>query len=113
MSDDASPRNLSKTDVDFLHFNEHNQCVPDAERALNAIPVIELWQTRTYRSRNEVTATSQNSHDGQHRLASANCPSMGQGKAIPSKLPDHDDYLVEFDGSDDTLHPINWRLSTK
>lgn len=39
--------------------------------------------------------------------------SMGMGKPIPPALPRLEDYIVEFDGTDDPLHPFNWKRSTK
>lgn len=113
MSDEASPWTLSKQDGESLHFNEHRQCMPDVERASNTNPTIDLRQTHTTNSRDEVMVASKNIHGGQDCLPPATCPSMGQGKAIPSKLPNPDAYLVEFDGPGDPLHPINWKLSAK
>ena len=39
--------------------------------------------------------------------------SMGMGKPIPPPLPDPEDYLVEFDGINDSKHPYNWKRATK
>ncbi|KZF18832.1 putative bicyclomycin resistance protein [Xylona heveae TC161] len=38
---------------------------------------------------------------------------MGDGKPFPPALPDPEDYVVEFDGSDDPEHPHNWSLPVK
>lgn len=40
-------------------------------------------------------------------------PPMGGGKDYPPMLPEQDPYMVEFDGPDDPLFPINWELSKK
>ncbi|KKY22758.1 putative mfs multidrug [Phaeomoniella chlamydospora] len=38
---------------------------------------------------------------------------MGGGKPYPPPLPERDEYVVEFDGHDDPLHPQNWKLTKK
>ena len=40
-------------------------------------------------------------------------PAFGGGKEYPPQLPNREDYVVEFDGSDDPLYPQNWPLSRK
>jgi DHA1 family multidrug resistance protein-like MFS transporter len=39
--------------------------------------------------------------------------SIGAGKQLPPPLPDSNQYVVEFDGTDDPTHPMNWTLGTK
>lgn len=38
---------------------------------------------------------------------------MGAGKPMPPALPDRDEYVVEFDGPDDPMHPQNWPMKRK
>lgn len=38
---------------------------------------------------------------------------MGMGKPFPPKLPESEDYVVDFDGLDDPAHPYNWKFSVK
>lgn len=40
-------------------------------------------------------------------------PNLGAGKPLPPALPDREEYVVEFDGVDDPLHPQNWPLKKK
>ncbi|USP78854.1 hypothetical protein yc1106_06128 [Curvularia clavata] len=40
-------------------------------------------------------------------------PNLGAGKPFPPLLPDREEYVVEFDGVDDPLHPQNWPLKKK
>lgn len=35
---------------------------------------------------------------------------LGGGKPFPPSPPDPDEYVVEFNGSDDPMHPQNWPL---
>lgn len=40
-------------------------------------------------------------------------PNFGGGKDFPPQLPAREEYVVEFDGPDDPLHPMNWKLGKK
>ena len=40
-------------------------------------------------------------------------PEFGGGKPYPPPLPEQEEYVVEFDGPDDPLHPQNWALKKK
>ncbi|OAL70804.1 MFS multidrug transporter [Trichophyton violaceum] len=40
-------------------------------------------------------------------------PPFGAGKPYPPPLPEKEEYVVEFDGPDDPLHPQNWSLKRK
>ncbi|KAF1982979.1 major facilitator superfamily [Aulographum hederae CBS 113979] len=40
-------------------------------------------------------------------------PEFGGGKAYPPPLPSREEYVVEFDGENDPLHPQNWSLKKK
>ncbi|UPX20263.1 uncharacterized protein EKO05_0010502 [Ascochyta rabiei] len=40
-------------------------------------------------------------------------PTLGAGKPFPPLLPDREEYVVEFDGHDDPLHPQNWPMNKK
>ena len=40
-------------------------------------------------------------------------PPFGAGKEYPPPLPAREDYVVEFDGPDDPMHPQNWPLKKK
>ena len=40
-------------------------------------------------------------------------PAMGAGKEYPPLLPEREEYVVEFDGPHDPLHPQNWPTRKK
>ena len=40
-------------------------------------------------------------------------PEFGGGKPYPPLLPEREEYVVEFDGKDDPLHPQNWPFKRK
>lgn len=45
--------------------------------------------------------------------ASKPLPNFGGGKPFPPDLPPYEDYVVEFDGPDDPIHPQNWTFKKK
>jgi len=74
-------------------------------------------RTRTLMSR---TRTAQSVHANtigadptRTRSKKEKLPPFGKGKDYPPDLPDIEDYLVDFDGFDDPLHPQNWPLKKK
>ena len=40
-------------------------------------------------------------------------PNFGGGKDYPPPLPAQEEYVVEFDGPDDPMHPQNWPMRKK
>jgi DHA1 family multidrug resistance protein-like MFS transporter len=40
-------------------------------------------------------------------------PEFGGGKPYPPPLPEREEYVVEYDGKDDPLHPQNWLFNKK
>jgi DHA1 family multidrug resistance protein-like MFS transporter len=40
-------------------------------------------------------------------------PNFGADKPYPPPLPEREEYVVEFDGADDPLHPQNWPMKKK
>ena len=58
------------------------------------------------------------SHPESRSVASAESQpipkSIGGGKPFPPDIPaEREAYVVEFDGPDDPLHPMNWKFSKK
>ncbi|KAK2738784.1 hypothetical protein FQN55_000422 [Onygenales sp. PD_40] len=47
------------------------------------------------------------------RVSRKPLPAFGAGKPYPPPLPEREEYVVEFDGPDDPLHPQNWPLKRK
>lgn len=71
----------------------------DLERHPTAISRIE-----THRSQHSATVGRSPSS----RVSRRPLPRFGGGKEYPPLLPDREEYVVEFDGHDDPLHPQNW-----
>lgn len=40
-------------------------------------------------------------------------PNFGGGRDYPPQLPEREEYVVEFDGPEDPLHPQNWPMKKK
>lgn len=51
--------------------------------------------------------------DPKARAERAPLPEFGAGKPYPRPLPEKEDYVVEFTGPDDPLHPQNWSTKKK
>lgn len=69
---------------------------------------VELERIHTYRLQQQATIGSTRSRTPRDQWLS-----MGAGKAYPPALPNSDDYVVEFDGSDDPMHPQNWPMARR
>ncbi|KAL8761759.1 MAG: hypothetical protein Q9184_002158 [Pyrenodesmia sp. 2 TL-2023] len=69
----------------------------------------ELSRIETHRSQHSNTVgRSLRSRESKKPL-----PNFGGGKAYPPQLPEREEYVVEFDGPDDPLHPQNWPMKKK
>lgn len=69
----------------------------------------ELSRIETHRSQHSNTVgRSLKSRESKKPL-----PNFGGGKEYPPPLPEQEEYVVEFDGPDDPLHPQNWPVKKK
>ncbi|KAL8867472.1 MAG: hypothetical protein Q9174_005644 [Haloplaca sp. 1 TL-2023] len=69
----------------------------------------ELSRIETHRSQHSSTVgRSLKSRESKKPL-----PNFGGGKDYPPPLPEREEYVVEFDGKDDPLHPQNWPMKKK
>lgn len=69
---------------------------------------VELERIHTYRLQQQATVGSTRS-----RVPREQWLPMGAGKPYPPSLPHSDDYVVEFEGSDDPMHPQNWPMKRR
>ncbi|KAI4129333.1 MAG: hypothetical protein LQ338_002278 [Usnochroma carphineum] len=69
----------------------------------------ELSRIETHRSQHSATVgRSLRSRESRKPL-----PNFGGGKEYPPPLPEREEYVVEFDGPDDPMHPQNWPVRKK
>ncbi|KAL8654466.1 MAG: hypothetical protein Q9226_003425 [Calogaya cf. arnoldii] len=69
----------------------------------------ELSRIETHRSQHSGTVgRSLRSRESKKPL-----PNFGGGKEYPPPLPEREEYVVEFDGPEDPLHPQNWPIKKK
>ncbi|KAL8674930.1 MAG: hypothetical protein Q9168_000633 [Polycauliona sp. 1 TL-2023] len=69
----------------------------------------ELSRIETHRSQHSNTVgRSLRSRESKKPL-----PNFGGGKEYPPPLPEREEYVVEFDGPEDPLHPQNWPMKKK
>ena len=70
---------------------------------------LEQHRTETHRLQHSQTVGA---HPTKSRLPKE-LPNFGGGKEFPPPLPEREEYVVEYDGKDDPLHPQNWKFSKK
>lgn len=69
--------------------------------------------SRIQTARSQHTATVGRSLTGKSRDSRKALPEMGLGKPYPQPLADREEYVVEFNGPEDPLHPHNWPMKKK
>ncbi|OQD71325.1 hypothetical protein PENPOL_c001G06087 [Penicillium polonicum] len=97
------------------HLNQHpDKYEPDIDSPIDSrsdesddtieeINSLELTRINTYRLQQKTTVGSTRGPTPRDRWLP-----MGANKEYPPLLPDSEDYVVEFDGANDPLHPYNW-----
>ena len=95
--------------------------VETQEMGLGHVPtardnVVELERHQTALER---IHTAKSQHSGtvgatlRSRQSRKPLPPFGAGRSYPQPLPAREDYVVEFEGADDPMHPHNWPLRRK
>ena len=138
---DIVDRDLEKAEQDASpkQFPEHNLTHGKLERPLSALSSstgtsssvsvireemgLSAVQTTRTLERNPTALSRIETHRSQHsgtvgrslksRTSSKPLPAFGAGKDYPPPLPEQEEYVVEFDGPDDPLHPQNWPIRRK
>ena len=80
----------------------------NTQRDLDRHPT-ELDRIETHRTQHGTTVGRTNTS----RKSKKPLPNFGGGKEYPPPLPAQEEYVVEFDGPDDPMHPQNWPLRKK
>ncbi|KAL4806085.1 major facilitator superfamily domain-containing protein [Aspergillus unguis] len=78
--------------------------IPDDEEDTD----LELDRINTYRLQQQETVGSSRS-----RIPREKWLPLGAGKPYPPDLPNVEGYIVEFEGSDDPMHPQNWPMKKR
>ena len=72
---------------------------------------LALERIDTYRLQQQETVGSGIAH--RTRTPREHWLPLGAGKPFPPSPPDPEQYVVEFNGSDDPMHPQNWPLKRR
>ena len=99
-SSSSSSASVVREPINLAQMNTQR----DLERHPTALSRIETQRTQHSGTVGR-TATS--------RSSKKPLPNFGGGKDYPPALPAQEEYVVEFDGPDDPLHPINWAMKKK
>lgn len=94
------------SDANYLHLHP-------TERHPEAIRRIETHRSQHAGTVGASLTESRLTRTITRRRTEKPLPNLGAGKPLPPALPDREEYVVEFDGVDDPLHPQNWPLNKK
>ena len=103
IADDAGSRDLG-----VIEYDSSPESLPQIERQPSGCDSVELQRINTYRLQQQQTVGSSHSLPPKDQWLP-----LGAGKPYPPSLPDPEDYIVEFEGADDPLHPQNWAMRTR
>jgi DHA1 family multidrug resistance protein-like MFS transporter len=92
-------------EIDFMSRTQTAQTQPGT--GLERHPTA-LSRIATQRSQHSATVGALKSRPSRRPL-----PEFGAGKPYPPPLPEKEEYVVEFAGPDDPLHPQNWPTKKK
>ena len=87
---------------------EMNISRAQTQRDLERHPT-ELSRIETHRTQHSATV----GRTLTSRKSKKPLPAFGAGRDYPPVLPAKEDYVVEFDGPDDPMHPQNWPMRKK
>lgn len=91
---------LDESDQDFIGVASRRQTsVRDS---------LELDRIETARQQQQLTVGSTRSRTPREEWLP-----LGAGKPYPPSLPSWEQYVVEFEGSNDRMHPQNWPLRNR
>jgi MFS transporter, DHA1 family, multidrug resistance protein len=85
--------------------------VPSYRAARTRTHPIEDHRTETHRLQHIQTVGA--TEKTRSKTEARPLPEFGGGKPYPPDLPPQEEYVVEFDGKDDPLHPQNWPFKRK
>ncbi|KAH7412094.1 major facilitator superfamily domain-containing protein [Phaeosphaeria sp. MPI-PUGE-AT-0046c] len=104
--DRAATVNSQASSGHFLHLHP-------TERNPEALRRIETHRSQHAGTVGAGLTTSRLTKTLSRRRTEKPMPSLGAGKPFPPLLPDREEYVVEFDGAEDPLHPQNWPMNKK
>lgn len=136
---DEVSRDLEKAEIDASHPGQAEEAAAplahtstssslgaissSSSEASQNVPVMNRIQTSNDLERHPTAlsriATQRTQHSAtvgstlRSRVSKKPLPSFGAGKPYPPPLPSKEEYVVEFDGPDDPLHPQNWPTKKK
>lgn len=99
-------QNPDKYEPDNDYPNETRSHASD--ETVDHMNTLELTRINTYRLQQKTTVGSTRGPLPRERWLP-----MGANKEYPPLLPDSEDYVVEFDGANDPLHPYNWSMTRR
>ena len=107
-SDDSSS-STSSVDMNRIQTASGASVGRTATAARTRTHPVEMHRTATHRLQHSQTVGAST----KSRADTKPLPEFGGGKPYPPPLPEQEEYVVEFDGKDDPIHPQNWPFKKK
>ena len=107
-SDDSSSTS-SSVDMNRIQTASGASMARSSTAARSRTHPVEAHRTETHRLQHSQTVGA----SIKSKTVTKPLPEFGGGKPYPPPLPEQDEYVVEFDGKDDPLHPQNWAFKKK
>lgn len=104
----SSSSSYSSAAAASVHREEIGLSHAHTTRDLERHPT-HLSRIETHRTQHEGTV----GRSSTSKTSKKPLPAMGAGKEYPPLLPEREEYVVEFDGPHDPLHPQNWPMRKK
>ena len=95
----------TEPDLHDNHYHKLDNNDPEAQYQHPRHDGVELDRILTSRLQQQQTVGSTHEPEPREKWLP-----MGAAKPYPPSLPDSEAYVVEFEGSDDPLHPHNWPM---
>lgn len=106
-----------------LHHSQSSSSISSSSSGPEQIPTMERIQTYHELERHPTALSRIATHRTQHsgtvgaalkpKVSKKPLPAFGAGKPYPPPLAPREEYVVEFDGPGDPLHPQNWPSKKK
>jgi len=98
----------SSREIGVLEYDSSPDSIAPHERRPSNCDSIELQRISTYRLQQQQTVGSCHSRPPKEVWLP-----MGANKPYPPSLPDPENYVVEFEGAEDPMHPQNWPMRNR
>lgn len=98
----------SSREMGVVEYDSSPESIAQPDRRPSNCDSIELQRISTYRLQQQQTVGSCHNRPPKNQWLP-----MGATKPYPPSLPDPENYVVEFEGAEDPMHPQNWPMRNR